>query len=153
MLSYAVVAEYYCPADSTPYLGFLSESLESDTNGLQAFIGKSLTILVNFIKYLVWLKSIWRGWYEGEIAEIFPFFSSENNLLMGTDLGKSIRTIPDGTLLSGYRLVSKIENTREKLLVGYHHRFKLGDLPDDLGLRAKVGQQADAERYRSVHSS
>ena len=67
---------------------------------------------------------------------------------MGTDLGKSIRTIPDGTLLSGYRLVSKIENTREKLLVGYHHRFKLGDLPDDLGLRAKVGQQADTERYQ-----
>lgn len=65
---------------------------------------------------------------------------------MGTDLGKSIRTIPDGTLLSGSRLVSKIENTREKLLVGYHHRFKLGDLPDDLGLRAKVGQQADTER-------
>ena len=43
MLSYAVVAEYYCPADSTPYLGFLSESLESDTNGLQAFIGKDGT--------------------------------------------------------------------------------------------------------------
>lgn len=42
MLSYAVVAEYYCPADSTPYLGFLSESLESDTNGLQAFIGNYL---------------------------------------------------------------------------------------------------------------
>ena len=40
MLSYAVVAEYYCPPDSTPYLGFLSDSLESDTNGLQAFIGK-----------------------------------------------------------------------------------------------------------------
>lgn len=43
MLSYAVVAEYYCPADSTPYLGFLSESLESDTNGLQAFIGNNLS--------------------------------------------------------------------------------------------------------------
>ena len=43
MLSYAVVAEYYCPPDSTPYLGFLSDSLESDTNGLQAFIGELLT--------------------------------------------------------------------------------------------------------------
>ena len=49
MLSYAVVAEYYCPADSTPYLGFLSESLESDTNGLQAFIGKSAN---HFVEYL-----------------------------------------------------------------------------------------------------
>lgn len=79
---------------------------------------------------------------------------SENTLLMGTDLGKSIRTIPDSTLLGGYRLVSKIENTREKLLVGYHHRFKLGDLPDDLGLRTKVGgQKEEAERYGNVHDS
>lgn len=80
----------------------------------------------------------------------FFFFLTENTLLMGTDLGKSIRTIPDGTLLSGYHLVSKIENTREKLLVGYHHRFKLGDLPDDLGLRTRVGQQAENERYKST---
>lgn len=48
MLSYAVVAEYYCPADSTPYLGFLSASLESDTNGLQAFIGE-------FIRLTLWV--------------------------------------------------------------------------------------------------
>ena len=73
----------------------------------------------------------------------FPL--SENTLLMGNDLGKSIRTMPESTLLNGYRLVSKIESTREKLLVGYHHRFKLGDLPDDLGLRVKVG--GHTERY------
>ena len=84
----------------------------------------------------------------GVVTSYVTILPSENTLLMGTDLGKSIRTILDGTLLSGYRLVSKIENTREKLLVGYHHRFKLGDLPDDLGLRTKVGgQKEEAERY------
>lgn len=46
MLSYAVVAEYYCPPDSTPYLGFLSDSLESDTNGLQAFIGVQVAVYI-----------------------------------------------------------------------------------------------------------
>ena len=142
MLSYAVVAEYYCPADSTPYLGFLSESLESDTNGLQAFIGRSaVTVMCVYLLGGVGMVA--------KTFHLYLFIFPENTLLMGTDLGKSIRTIPDGTLLSGYRLVSKIENTREKLLVGYHHRFKLGDLPDDLGLRPKVGQQADTERYGS----
>ena len=48
MLSYAVVAEYYCPPDSTPYLGFLSDSLESDTNGLQAFIGELPTQHISY---------------------------------------------------------------------------------------------------------
>ena len=66
MLSYAVVAEYYCPADSTPYLGFLSESLESDTNGLQAFIGKSVLVLSVVCKYHYLL--------EGEMTPFFFFF-------------------------------------------------------------------------------
>ena len=31
--------------------------------------------------------------------------------------------------MDGYRLVSKIEDTREKLLIGYQHRFKLSQMP------------------------
>ncbi len=45
MLLYTCVAEFFSKMDTSGYLGFLSESLEGDTNVLQAFLGKSLYAL------------------------------------------------------------------------------------------------------------
>ena len=35
-------------------------------------------------------------------------------------MAHAIRTLPERRLLDGYRLVSKIESTRDKLLLGFH---------------------------------
>ncbi len=40
MLLYTCVAEFFSKLDTSGYLSFLSESLEGDTNVLQAFLGK-----------------------------------------------------------------------------------------------------------------
>ena len=45
---------------------------------------------------------------------------SENTLLSISDVAHAIRTLPERRLLDGYRLVSKIESTRDKLLLGFH---------------------------------
>ena len=37
-----------------------------------------------------------------------------------SDVAHAIRTLPERRLLDGYRLVSKIESTRDKLLLGFH---------------------------------
>lgn len=57
------------------------------------------------------------------------FLPPENTLLSQADPAQGIRSISERTLLDGYRLVSKIENTRDKLMIGFHQQFKLGDLP------------------------
>lgn len=96
------------------YLGFLCENLEGDTNALQAFLGKSCTI--SFFLHVFnttfsppsFLPSI-----------LFPA-CPENTLLSVPDVAYAIRTLPERKLLDGYRLVSKIENTRDKLLLGFH---------------------------------
>lgn len=82
MLSYACVAEYFSDPDSSVYLSFLSESLEVDTNALQALL--------------------------------------ENTLLSASDVAHAVLFIPDRLLLDGQRIVSRIENTREKLLLGFN---------------------------------
>ena len=44
--------------------------------------------------------------------------NSENTLLSSSDISHSIRSLSDRKLHDGYRLVNKIENTKEKLLIG-----------------------------------
>lgn len=46
---------------------------------------------------------------------------SENTLLAGEDIAQSLRAISEKKLLDKYRLVSKIENTMNKFLIGYQH--------------------------------
>ena len=45
-------------------------------------------------------------------------FNSENTLLSSSDISHSIRSLSDRKLHDGYRLVNKIENTKEKILIG-----------------------------------
>ena len=44
--------------------------------------------------------------------------NSENTLLSSSDISHSIRSLSDRKLHDGYRLVNKIENTKEKILIG-----------------------------------
>ena len=46
---------------------------------------------------------------------------SENTLLAGEDMAQSLRSLSEKKLLNSYRLVSKIESTMNKFLIGYQH--------------------------------
>ena len=52
MSSYACIAEFFSETDSMAYLSFLCENLEGDTNALQAFLGKSMTVLFHIYLFL-----------------------------------------------------------------------------------------------------
>ena len=54
---------------------------------------------------------------EGDTNAMQAFL--ENTLLSVSDISHAVRLIPDRLLLDGYRLVSRIQNTREKLLLGF----------------------------------
>lgn len=69
-----------------------------------------------------------------------PSTFPENALLSQPDLARSVRSLPERRLLDGYRLVGKIESTREKLLIGQHTRCKIGVMPP-------VTQQEKVARY------
>ena len=88
------------------YLSFLCENLEGDTNALQAFLGNPNDHPLSYF-----LLSFNR------LSFLSP---SENTLLSMSDVAHAIRTLPERRLLDGYRLVSKIESTRDKLLLGFH---------------------------------
>lgn len=45
---------------------------------------------------------------------------TENTLLSVSDVAHTVRTLPERKLSEGYRLVGKIESTREKVLLGFH---------------------------------
>jgi hypothetical protein len=47
----------------------------------------------------------------------------ENVLLSGEDMATTLRSITERRLLRNYRLVSKIENTMNKFLIGYQHVY------------------------------
>ena len=116
MASYSCIAEFFSEPDSMAYLSFLCENLEGDTNALQAFLGESSTVsLLRSFPFLLTL-----------IANLSPLPSllcpvlPENTLLSVPDVAYAIRTLPERKQLDGYRLVSKIESTRDKLLLGFH---------------------------------
>ena len=106
MSSYACIAEFFSESDSMAYLSFLCENLEGDTNALQAFLGNPNDHPLSYF-----LLSFNR------LSSLSP---SENTLLSMSDVAHAIRTLPERRLLDGYRLVSKIESTRDKLLLGFH---------------------------------
>ena len=62
-------------------------------------------------------------------TRVLHFLFAENALLSQPDLAHSIRSFPERRLLDGYRLVSKIESTREKFLMAQHNRCKIGKMP------------------------
>lgn len=57
------------------------------------------------------------------------FVVAENALLSQPTLAHSIQSLSERQILDGYRLVSKIESTREKFLLGQQHYCKLGRRP------------------------
>ncbi len=54
---------------------------------------------------------------------------AENALLSHKEVSKSILSLPERRILDGYRLVGKIENTKEKFLIGQYHHCKFGQKP------------------------
>ena len=75
MLGYSCVAEYFSKRNTTQYLEFLSDSFESDTNALQAFLGETVTLYTIFslhTKNIYFCKSTsWNFFFQKQRIRFF----------------------------------------------------------------------------------
>ena len=126
MMIYACIAEYFTPQDGTAYLTFLVDDLDADTTSLQAFLGRhtlwpSLPPIITNPLHHSFTHSHLPCPSTHITDPLHPLSLPENTLLAGEDMAQSLRSISEKKLLDNYRLVSKIENTMNKFLVGYQH--------------------------------